>query len=200
MKIDLKKEKFTIILICLIVVFVVFVVLRNNTITRNSEGLILGDENATITVTVFSSFNDYDCKVFAESGKMQEILDAYNGTVKFMFRHYPDSEVAGLAAEAVMCAHDQNLFWEMHDSLFKNQGSLNADILKFYSIQSLNKNKYRDCMEIRKYKRDVEVDKGKGMKLKIKTLPTFFVNEKRIEGNQLIEVFKTAINEELNKT
>ena len=188
-----------VILIIIIVGFVVFVIFRTEPYEKKpeGEGPYFGEEDAEVIITMFSSFTDSNCKAFAESGKMQEIIDDYPGQVKFVFRSFSKDEVGQLAAEAALCAGDQGKFWEMYNSLFANQKSLTEDVLKYYSIPGLNRNRYRNCMEVRKYRTDVEADRNQGMKFKIDILPTFFIDGSRIEGNVGISEFKSLIDAEL---
>ena len=183
----------------MIVAFVVFVILRKEPYERpfEGEGPYLGDEDAEVTITMFSSFTDTSCKAFAESGKLQEVLDAYPGKVKFVFRNFAGDSLGKLAAEAALCADDQGLFWEMHDSLFSNQASLSESALSYYTISGLSKSRYRDCMSIRKYKGEVEAGTREGINFKVNILPSFFIDGSRIEGNAQVSEFKTFIDAEL---
>jgi protein-disulfide isomerase len=52
------------------------------------------------------------------------------------------------AAEASLCAQDQDTFWEYHDTLFANQAALDTTSLKSYASQlGLDTGEFNDCLD-----------------------------------------------------
>jgi protein-disulfide isomerase len=52
---------------------------------------------------------------------LKQIEENYRGKVRIVYRQYPLASRAQKAAEASLCAQEQQRFWEFHDSLFANQ-------------------------------------------------------------------------------
>lgn len=86
-----------------------------------AEDWVLGNENAAMTVLVYS---DFQCPYCSQLGPVvKELHEKHPDTVRVVFRHFPlpghaNALLAGQAAEA---AGLQNKFWEMHDAIFANQ-------------------------------------------------------------------------------
>ena len=70
--------------------------------------------------------------------KDAELKKKYGDKIKVVFKNYPlpFHKDAKFAAQASLCAHEQNKFWEYHDLLFDNQQSLSAEHLRSYAEQT----------------------------------------------------------------
>ena len=114
---------------------------------------ILGDENAEITIVEFSDFQCPFCKRAADDAVAQFKSSSYfkNGDVNLVYTHFPLNSIhpyAQKSAEAAECARRQGKFWEMHDIIFANQGSLDTTSLKSYASQiGLNTNEFNSCLD-----------------------------------------------------
>ena len=105
---------------------------------------------------------------------------------------------AFVAAQAANCAREQGKFWEYHDKLFANQSALQPEFLKKYAADTgLDTAKFNQCLDTSKYEARVQEALGAGGRLGITSTPTLFVNGRMINGAQPIEVFETAIDDEL---
>lgn len=83
---------------------------------------IKGPGNAKVTIIEFSDFQCPYCKRGFET--ISQVLKEYDGKVRLVFKQFPLNAIhpkAQKAAEASVCATDQNKFWEFHDILFQNQ-------------------------------------------------------------------------------
>ena len=117
-----------------------------------------------------------------------------------MFRDFPlDNHPRALpAAEAALCAKDQGRFWEYHDKLLANQGSLSDESLKKYAEElDLDGEKFGSCLDSGTYKEEVLGDQREGGKLGVTGTPAFFVNGRFLSGAQPFETFKSLIDDEL---
>ena len=96
-----------------------------------AQGVVKGDENAPVTIIEFGDYQCPGCGGFAMSVKPQvELALVETGQAKFVFYDFPLVTIhpnAFIAARAARCADDQDLFWEFHDSLFRNQPSWSAE-------------------------------------------------------------------------
>jgi protein-disulfide isomerase len=82
----------------------------------------MGKEDAAVTVVEFSDFECPFCGRGAET--VEQVLSEYPDQVKVYFKQFPLSNIhpnAQKAAEASLCAADQNKFKEYHDKLFAVQ-------------------------------------------------------------------------------
>jgi protein-disulfide isomerase len=91
----------------------------------NDKGFpVLGNDNAPVKVTEYSSFDCPHCAEFHE-GTWPQVLDRIRkGEVQFTY--VPVYGTGGIqngqgAAKAAICAGDQGQFWQMHDALFSWQ-------------------------------------------------------------------------------
>lgn len=88
---------------------------------------IKGNANAKITLVEFSDFQCPFCRRFHPTA--QQALDAYQGNVRWVYKHFPLDSIhpeARPAAEASECVAEQKGsegFWQFADILFELQGS-----------------------------------------------------------------------------
>jgi protein-disulfide isomerase len=159
-----------------------------------------GSENAKVTIVEFS---DFQCPFCAKGADItNQIKKKYGNKVKIAFKNFPlpFHNHAEQAAVAGLCANEQgmNYFWKMHDQMFENQDSLDAQGLKKMAKKiGLKPDQFEKCLAENKTLPQVKADMEEGRKLKVKSTPTFFINGQLINGAQPIEVFSEIIDEEL---
>lgn len=164
------------------------------------DDAVLGNEDAPVTIIEFSDFQCPYCKRGWEAMKQVEEEYVKSGKVKIVFRDFPlafhdQAEPAAIASE---CAHEQGKFWEFHDLLFENQGSLNPTNYKKWAADlGLDTEQFNDCLDSEKYKEEVGKDLVDGQSYGVSGTPAFFVNGKMISGAQPFAAFKQAIEEAL---
>jgi protein-disulfide isomerase len=108
---------------------------------------VRGDEKATLTIIEYSDFQCPYCSRFHPT--MQQIMEDYDGQVKWVYRHFPLSfhPNAMPAAEATECASEQGKFWEFADTLFANQDKLSDDDYQQIAKDlGLDLTKFNDCL------------------------------------------------------
>ena len=86
----------------------------------------IGPADAPITIVEFS---DYQCPYCTQwhDTTYKPLMAAYPDKIRLVYRNYPlpFHQNAFTAAEAAMCAGDQNAYWPYHDALFANNDQLN---------------------------------------------------------------------------
>ena len=98
-----------------------------------------------------------------------------------------------------MCAHDQGKFWEYHDRIFENQGSLSAATYRQIAADlQLDSGAFGECFDSRKHRETVEKDYQHGGSLGVTGTPAFFINGRFLSGAQPFDAFKTIIDDEIN--
>ena len=158
-----------------------------------------GPEDAPITIVEFSDFQCPFCKQWHQT-VYEPLLAAYPGKIRLVYRNLPLTSIhpdAQGAAEAAMCANEQNQFWEYHDKLFAGD-ALGADIYSQYASDlGLNMDKFETCVQQGKYRQAVQEDSDFALNLGINSTPTFFVNGLAVVGAQPLSVFQQVIDKEL---
>ncbi|MBN1568937.1 MAG: DsbA family protein [Acidobacteria bacterium] len=167
-------------------------------VTFSPRNPVSGPAKAPITIIAFTDFQCSYCRRGHET--MKEIAKAYPGKIRFVHRQYPlDSHPrAGAAAEAALCAGDQEQFWPYADKLFANQQRFgDADFLKYAEELKLNVIQFKECMSSHKYKDQIEGDIADGKRFGVRGTPAFFINGRLVPGAQPLENFAEVIDEEL---
>jgi protein-disulfide isomerase len=103
------------------------------------------------------------------------------------------------AAEAAEFAGAHGKFWEMHDLLFENQGSLgNALFLELAGKLDLSPSQLQTAVAERKYSNRVRADFSGGVRSGVNGTPTFFINGQRHNGSFDFDVLSNAIEQALS--
>jgi protein-disulfide isomerase len=159
-----------------------------------------GPANASVEIIEFS---DFQCPYCLRAYPIvKQVLNTYGNRVRLVYRHYPlpNHPDARPAAEAAACAAEQGKFWEYHDRLFEHQAKLgNAELKQYATDVGLESRQFIECLEARKYQKDVDADLAAGRDAGISGTPGFFINGRPLDGAQPFEAFKTIIDEELNR-
>lgn len=161
---------------------------------------VFGAKDAKVTIIEFSDFQCPFCAKGAEI--LKEIKKKYGNKVKVAFKNFPlpFHNHAEHAAVAGLCANEQGTeyFWKMHDEMFANQDSLDAEGLKKTAKKvGLKADAFDKCLTENKHLAQVKADMEEGRKVKVKSTPTFFINGQLINGAQPMDVFSELIDEEL---
>ena len=162
-----------------------------------------GDENAPVTIVEWSDFECPFCSRFY-SQTLSQIEEKYinTGKVKLVYRDFPLSfhQNAQKAAEASECADDQGMFWEMHDKIFENQGSMSADNFKVWALElGLDATEFNTCLDSGKHASETQKDMADGSAAGIRGTPGFIINGQLLSGAQPFASFEAAIEAALSK-
>jgi protein-disulfide isomerase len=167
--------------------------LNENTVyTVSTEGApSIGPADAPITIVEFADFRCGYCRRHFEE-TFQPLLNAYEGSVRYVFRNFPilsqESLVAALAGE---CADDQGGFWEFHDRAYSNQDLLTREQFILYATEmGLNVDTFTTCLDEQQHMSEVAQDFQEGQVLGVTGTPTFFINGKPLIGAQPYQQFQ----------
>ncbi|NWG33351.1 MAG: DsbA family protein [Chloroflexi bacterium] len=159
----------------------------------------IGPKDAPITILEFSDYQCPYCRRWHEQ-VYQPLLNAYPGKIRLVYRHLPLTSIhpdAFSAAEAAMCAGEQNAYWQFHEKLF-SRSELGAVVYEQYARElGLNMTSFETCITERKYQEAVQADLDFAIDLGVRSTPTFFINGLAIVGAQPLSVFKQVIDREL---
>jgi len=157
-------------------------------------------------------FSDYQCPFCGRYSKdtFAQIQDDYvdTGKVKYVFRDLPlpFHKQAFKAAEAAHCAGEQGKFWEMHDLLFQNQSSLDAEQLAGYAkTLGLSDTGFEQCLQGGRFAEAIKKDIADAGTAGISGTPTFLIGVvqpgdgrvkvvKKLVGAKPYAEFKAAID------
>ena len=158
-----------------------------------------GPADAPITIVEFSDYQCPFCRRWHDEVS-QELFATYPDQIRLVYRNLPLTSIhpdAFSAAEAAMCAGDQNVYWDYHDKLFGGE-ILGTDVyLQYARDLSLDLTAFETCITERKYQAEIQADSDFAVNLGVRSTPTFFVNGLAIVGAQPLDVFRQVIDKEL---
>lgn len=112
------------------------------------------------------------------------------GQVYFEYRDYAflgDESIE--AAEAALCASDQDLFWDMHDAIFNNQVGENGGAFARQrldriagTVDGLDLDEWGQCMDDNTHEDEVRDAKVDGDDVGVSGTPSFTINGELLFG------------------
>jgi protein-disulfide isomerase len=104
-----------------------------------------------------------------------------------------------LATEAAWCAADQDGFFPYQHALFENFGVTPAsEMLVDLAVSvGLEEEIFAQCLSSRTHRADVEQARRMAARRAVNSTPTFFINDRRVEGNQPYNILQSIIDQEL---
>ena len=160
-----------------------------------------GPDNAVVTIVEFSDFQCPFCGGLFPT--LKAIEKNYPDKVRLVYRQFPLTNIHPLAqkaAEASLCANDQNKFWEFHDSMFGDQAHLTVEDLKKRAAElKLNTAEFNTCLDSGAKEGAVKKDIDEASKLGVRSTPSMFINGRGIAGNQPYADIREVIEDELQR-
>lgn len=170
-------------------------------------GPILGNPDASVAIVEFS---DYECPLCHEYFKKTYPLIQKNfidtGKVQYEIRNYPLPKIhphAIIAAEAALCALQQNAFEEMHDALFTNQAvwaeaSEPVSVLLSYAKNlNLDSAEFQTCLETHATQKTIDQDIADAKSAGINGTPTFWIFKDGVQVQQVNGAYPYAFFEQV---
>ncbi|MCO5216427.1 MAG: DsbA family protein [Thermomicrobiales bacterium] len=143
-----------------------------------ATGFSVGDVDAPVTMHIFTDFQCHYCLDW-HNNQLPHLVEDFvrTGQVRLVFHDYPflgsDSSIAdpndltielrdpnnesSQAAQAAMCAGEQDKFFEYGDKLWGNYGGIQqgyfkrANLNRFASDLGLNMDQFNECMDTQRY-------------------------------------------------
>lgn len=154
-----------------------------------AKGTAMGDENAPVLIEVYEDFQCPACRTYSNEVEPLVVENHIaTGEVYYVFRQKPflDDQAPGResdqAANASMCAAEQERFWDYHDMLFanwdgENRGAFsNKRLVAFAEALNLNMEAFNGCFESNRYKTEIEKDLAAGQAANVQGTPSVLVN------------------------
>jgi protein-disulfide isomerase len=158
------------------------------------NGTRLGDPNAPVQVKVFADFRCSGCAWYVQNLETQIITNyVETGKVYYQFANfividgYDQTDASERAANAALCAAEQNKFWAYHDILYANQITESADLYtdprleKMAQFVGLDMTAFDKCYSTKKYAPQVSQDINEAQTLGVHSTPSIFVNGQYID-------------------
>jgi protein-disulfide isomerase len=174
--------------------------------TNTDSAHIRGNPEAPVTLEEFGDFQCPPCGKFSEF--VEELLKEYNSRLRLVFRNFPLSghEHAREAALAAEAAGLQGKFWEMHDTLYREQETWTKapnvrELFESYAgTIGLDVAQFKKDMDGDKARERVDSDRALADFLGVKATPTLFINNRPVDPkDKNPEGVRAAINAALNE-
>ena len=160
-----------------------------------------GPATAPVTIVEFSDFECPYCGGLFPT--LKQVEKNYPQQVRIVFRQFPLNNLhphAQKAAEASLCANDQQKFWEFHDSMFGNQRELSVADLKQRAVDlKLDAALFNQCLDSGRHAEAIQVDIQEGAQNGVSGTPALFINGRLLSGNQPYAEIKEVIDDELQR-
>ena len=150
-----------------------------------------GNPDAAVTVLDFSSYTCSHCRGFAmDTEPIVDKLYVASGLILFEFRHSPLDNNAVRAGEAAEAAGALGDFWGYHQRLMDSQpllfrsGYSDDDLIAIAEGLGLDTDAFAAELQSGKYLDRIDADIQEAIDRGLNSVPTFFVNNERIVGNQ----------------
>lgn len=141
----------------------------------------LGNSAAPVTIV---EFTDYQCpSCAATEPTLKRLVSEYGDRVRLVARDFPLSQhtEAFKAAEAAEAAREQGKYWEYTAILMSNQSALDLAKLKNYATDlALDRVQFDKALDSGRFTESVQRDIEDGMKLRVDSTPTVFINGRRV--------------------
>jgi protein-disulfide isomerase len=161
---------------------------------------ILGPANAPVTLV---EYGDYECPHCGAAHPIVKlVLEHFGKNIRFIFRHFPLSQVhpsAQAAAESAEFAGAHGRFWEMHDGIYENQDRLGLPLLfALAGTLGLSEASLREALVNGTYAEKVKSDFLGGVRSGVNGTPSFFINGRRHDGSYAFGDLAAAVEANLH--
>lgn len=165
-----------------------------------------GSKKAPVTVVEYSDLQCGYCRK-AHLAFEEELYKMYSkDQVRWVYKHFPlrNHKWAKDGAVAATCAgeQDKDAFWDMMHRLFTDSKKIKLETLEetvkaHVKDMKLNEKKFQACLEGEKASERVQADYEEGVRVGVRSTPTFFINGRKKRGFRNMEAFKSVIDAKL---
>lgn len=174
---------------------------KDEIIIIRPDEIFVGKKDAPVTLLEFGEYESEECAKANEVVK--QLLEAYDGKIRFQFRHFPLTLIhqrSLKASESAVAAGQEGKFWEMHNILFANRRNLGTTSLKLHSKDAgVKSKKFLDDLVNGFYGWQVQDDIKEGHNRGIKEIPVFYINDVLYTGKITFQGLSAALDAALKK-
>ena len=153
----------------------------------NEKAPTLGKSEAPVTLVEFSDFQCPFCQAAAPT--LKRVEQNFGDKVRIVYRQFPLTSIhpfAFKAAEASLCAKEQEMFWQMHDAMFADQKKLSVSDLKQTARRlGMNGKSFDACLDSGRYVEQVQNDQKEGQRIGVSGTPAMYINGVYVEGGSV---------------
>ncbi len=163
-----------------------------------ADGPFKGPADARVTIIEFSDFQCPYCQ--RTLATLEKVLAKYPDDVRLVYRNLPlrIHRRAQPAAEAALCAGQQEQFWPYHDMLFVNSRALADEDLQRYAEElGLDTARFEECVADGTFRGQLQADTRDAQSAGISGTPAFLINGLLLSGARPAEDFYRVIDVEL---
>ncbi len=168
---------------------------------------VLGDPDAPIAIVEFGDYQCHQCYNWfhnTKPGIEAEYIETGRASLVFVDMAFLGRD-SPRAAEASHCAGDQGMYWEYHDTLYRQQGQriddgwAAADRLRLFAGSiGLDADQFAECLDSGKHRDRVKYNTDEALRHGVSGTPTFIIvgpggGEQTIVGAQPYAAFRDAI-------
>jgi protein-disulfide isomerase len=202
-------KKFILILAVIVAAFVGFLTFGDKSsapasVATSGSNHVYGNPAASVEIVEFGDFQCPACGQFFPIVK--EIKQKYDGKIKFVYKNFPLDSIhpnARAAHRSAEAAGNQGKFFEMHDLLYENQRDWQSSraaktFFEGYAKQiGLDMTRFEADFAAEQTNAVINADSAEGKDKKVSGTPTFFINGKKYENNELgsVALFSAKIDE-----
>ena len=159
--------------------------------------------NAAAPVTIIM-FIDFECP-FCQAGYpiFNQVMDTFGDSIRVVFKEFPLTTIhpsARGAAEASMCAAEQQGFWKFYTNAFTTKKLDESSLYTYANASSIDMALFDRCFKEKKYSKAIDQDLSDGVALGVRGTPTYIVNGTFVEGVATFDEWKKIILDILNHT
>ena len=167
---------------------------------------VLGDPGAPVTIVEFGDYQCHQCYNWFHNTKPRidaEYIETGAASLVFVDMAFLGRD-SPRAAEASHCAGDQGMYWEYHNTLYRQQGPniddgwASAERLRLFADSiGLDAGEFGECLDSGKYRDRVGYNTDEAIKHGVSGTPTFIIvgpggDEQTIVGAQPFSSFRAA--------
>lgn len=160
-----------------------------------------GNKESKVLLVEYSDLQCPACRAYYPMVK--QLINENGKDFQFAYRHFPlgQHKNAKKAAYAMEAAGRQGKLWEMHDMIFDGQdawaqaGDAENIFAKYAESLGLNMEKFNQDRNSKEVKDKVEKDYNSGVRSRVNSTPTFFLNGKKIQPrsyDEFVNLIKQA--------
>jgi protein-disulfide isomerase len=165
---------------------------------KDADGFHLGDPNAKVKLEVFEDFDCSACRNYSttvEPDVISKLVET--GQVYYTFYQFPflDDRLADKpsdrAANAAMCAADQNRFWDYKKLLFLNQtanesvGHNDTTLMAMADSLGLDSAAFKACYNAKRFQSTIDEHLKLGEKYAVQGTPSLYVNGREVSPGRV---------------
>ncbi len=159
--------------------------------------------------TILIEYSDFQCPACAAYQPLvKQLAQDFEGTIAIVYRHFPlqQHKHARIAAYASEAADKQGKFWEMHDMIFETQKEWSSQsdardtFIGYAEKLGLDRAQFITDIDLDEIIDKVDSQQKSGLRAKVNSTPTFYLNGKKFDTPRTYDDFKTKIKEAISKT